>query len=402
MNEDNMFELRRKFYENELIEIKTRTGNNAVIYRKNKFSKKNEKNGLCYYRCTNKKCNAYIYIVDLKVIKGNNYHICLDEFEFISIFAYENIQNNALNSYLKPKEIIMNAINSLDIKEKSKITKISSLTIKINRMKKKNLISPSDNNNISEYLFNDIEGNKFIHHVSCKNEKDGCIIMMNENSKIHLQRAKIWLIDGTFKSCPPEFYQIFVIHTKILGKILPMAYILLKNKTKEQYIKMFSLVKNILNQINLENIIVDYERSIHEALKDIFPNTIIHGCFFHWCQNIIKNLKLNGLYKTYKSDRKFKQYTRLILSLPFSPIEKVESYFNILRNLVLLHYNDENIKHLLFFIEKNYISENSKTAWNKKIWNCFDRVLKNIPLTNNNIEVFNRSINRNLNNPIHH
>lgn len=67
------------------------------------------------------------------------------------------------------------------------------------------------------------------------------------------------LIDGTFKSCP-EIKSIFVIHTNILGEILSIAYILSKNKPKEQYIKMFSLVKNILNQINLKNIIVDCEK----------------------------------------------------------------------------------------------------------------------------------------------
>ncbi|KAG0426628.1 hypothetical protein DMUE_5957, partial [Dictyocoela muelleri] len=383
--------------ENELIEIKTRTGNNAVIYGKNKFSKKNEKNEISYYRCTNKKCTAYIYIKDKKVIKENVYHShdCLNEFEFISIFTHENIKHNALYSYLKPKEIIMNAIKSLDINEKAKIAKISSLTKKINRTRKRNAIMfNNDNNEIPEYLFHDIEGNKFIQHISCQNEKDGCIILMNENSKIHLQRAKIWLIDGTFKSCPSEFYQVFIIHTNILGKVLPMAYILLKNKTKEQYIKMFSLIKKILNHTNLDNIIVDYEKNIHEALKVTFPNIIIHGCFFHWCQNIIRNLKSNGLYKTYKLDKKFKQYTRLILSLPFSPPEKVESYFNILHNLIILHYDDNNIKNWLFFIEKNYISENSKTAWNKKIWSCFYRILNNIPLTNNNVEAFNRSLNQ--------
>ncbi|KAG0441265.1 hypothetical protein DMUE_1178 [Dictyocoela muelleri] len=100
--------------------------------------------------------------------------------------------------------------------------------------------------------------------------------------------------------------------------------------------------------------------------------------FFQLVTKHNQEFKIKCPYKTCKSDRKFKEYTRLILSLSFSPIEKVESYFNILRNLVLLHYYDEKIKHWLFFIEKNYISENSKTAWNKKNWKCFDRVLKNI------------------------
>lgn len=128
---------------------------------------------------------------------------------------------------------------------------------------------------------------------------------------------------------------------KYIRKNLPMACILLKNKTKKQYIKMFSLIKNILNQINRENVIVDYEKNIHEALKKYFPNAIIHECFFYWVQNIINNLKSNGLYKKKKSTKNLNNILAWFNHCRFSSIEKVESYFRILRDLILLHYNDK-------------------------------------------------------------
>lgn len=46
-------------------------------------------------------------------------------------------------------------------------------------------------------------------------------------------------MDGTFATCPPDFYQVYIIHAQKSGQnnlYLPVVYALIKKtKTKETY-----------------------------------------------------------------------------------------------------------------------------------------------------------------------
>ena len=43
----------------------------------------------------------------------------------------------------------------------------------------------------------------------------------------------------------------------------------------------------------------DYELAAMKALRNVFTNKTVCGCFFHFQQSIIRNLKAQGLYKIY-------------------------------------------------------------------------------------------------------
>jgi hypothetical protein len=45
-----------------------------------------------------------------------------------------------------------------------------------------------------------------------------------------LERSKIWFCDGTFKTAPPLFAQVYVILVKDIGGVHPLIYALLPNK----------------------------------------------------------------------------------------------------------------------------------------------------------------------------
>ncbi|CAH0388474.1 unnamed protein product [Bemisia tabaci] len=50
-----------------------------------------------------------------------------------------------------------------------------------------------------------------------------------------LSRSMIIFLDGTFKTCPHIFTQIFTIHGTVHGAVFPLVYALLPNKTRESY-----------------------------------------------------------------------------------------------------------------------------------------------------------------------
>ena len=91
-----------------------------------------------------------------------------------------------------------------------------------------------------------------------------------------LGNSKQIFIDGTFKSCPANFYQILIIHafdfeTKIK---LPVFFILMTSKTSEIYNLIFLNLKNILINkgfnIIFEIFHCDFEKALINAVLKKF------------------------------------------------------------------------------------------------------------------------------------
>lgn len=64
-----------------------------------------------------------------------------------------------------------------------------------------------------------------------------------------------------------------------------MVYALTSKMTEAAYKSCFRVVRRVLplNYIQL-TIITDYERALMTAVKSIFPESKLRGCWFHFCQ----------------------------------------------------------------------------------------------------------------------
>ena len=103
--------------------------------------------------------------------------------------------------------------------------------------------------------------------------------------------------DWTFIS-PLGFIQMIIIlyYDNQIKKRAPGAYILLNNKKELSYIKVLRTLKNIItleNTINLNLISYssDYEMALSNSLERIFPHIRHIGCYYHYCDNIVDNIK---------------------------------------------------------------------------------------------------------------
>ena len=100
---------------------------------------------------------------------------------------------------------------------------------------------------------------------------------------------KNWFGDGTFKVCRQIFFQIYTIHAQINGRILSWIYALLPNKTEEIYIRLFREVEqHVANSPT--NILMDFERAALNSVRQVYPNTELKGCFYHFSSNISKHI----------------------------------------------------------------------------------------------------------------
>ncbi|KAG0434402.1 hypothetical protein DMUE_5198 [Dictyocoela muelleri] len=197
----------------------------------------------------------------------------------------------ALQSFLTTKEIITRIEMDLDASEIQEYANGSSLVKKINKLRKEKCVFVIKEDEEIPLEYNKkIDNFEFIHHYMHKGQPNRMIIFVNESNLCHLRFVETWYMDGTFKSCPFDFYRIYIIHASIYGKVYPLLYALLDRKTKKQYIELLEYVKRLVNPSKLKRIITYFEKSVLEACYSVFLEISTQGCYFHWTQMVLKIL----------------------------------------------------------------------------------------------------------------
>ena len=83
----------------------------------------------------------------------------------------------------------------------------------------------------------------------------------------------------------------------------PIMHVLMSSKDYNLYANLFRKIKLILIdlkvKIDFKNIsfMSDFEKGLRKALNDVFSDTPIYGCYFHFVKNIWDKSKKFGLFK---------------------------------------------------------------------------------------------------------
>ena len=162
------------------------------------------------------------------------------------------------------------------------------------------------------------------------------IIFCTASNLHHLQAAKYWIMDGTFKTVPTLFHQLYTIHAPVGGEenscIFPLVYILMTNRSEEIYIKLFEELTDLGEQAILNLlppiIITDFEQAVINATRSEFPDSIHKGCFFHLCQNLWRKIQSEGLAIEYGNNEDFSIKLRYLTALAFLPPSEIPAAFD--------------------------------------------------------------------------
>lgn len=97
-------------------------------------------------------------------------------------------------------------------------------------------------------------------------------------------------VDGTFKSCPKYFLQIFTIYAVVNELYVPLVFFfLLPYKETKSYFHSFKYTMDQCVILGLTflptNIFIDFEKAIHNAAQKVWPTINIKGCRFHLKQS---------------------------------------------------------------------------------------------------------------------
>jgi hypothetical protein len=116
------------------------------------------------------------------------------------------------------------------------------------------------------------------------------IVMFScRNNLQFLSFIDVLYVDGTFKSVPTFFHQIFTIHGLNNGHYVPLAFFLLTNKHQTSYEYVFRATVAEAAKLGATvcptTVYADFEAAIHNAVTRVWQSCEDRACRFHLGQS---------------------------------------------------------------------------------------------------------------------
>ena len=223
-------------------------------------------------------------------------------------------------------------------------------------------------------------------------------VFFTDTQKYILQKATVFVIDATFCVAKPHL-QLLVIHTKINlpndeHSYLPLAFALMSCKSESSYVSVFKHIKNIVEsgnvEMNVSEFIVDYEWGLWKSIRRVWPNKVVEGCWFHFCQLVYKRLANEcGLKNAFCQKRQVYEMAKRLMTLPLVDFNNIPSLFLHLETKVYsqLIAQSPGVRKLFEYFRTNWIEG---TKFTPQDYCCYRRKIR----TTNPAESWNNEINR--------
>ncbi|RWR98571.1 hypothetical protein B4U79_05425, partial [Dinothrombium tinctorium] len=177
-----------------------------------------------------------------------------------------------------------------------------------------------------------------------------------------LASASVWVMDGTFKSMPNLFLQMYTIASEVgIGegrKFLPKLWVLMTHKNMESYERLFEEIRDYAEELevllNVQVIITDFEQAVIRVIREQFPQARHKGCNFHLGQIIWRRIQGEGLAKFYGENEEGSLLLRHLGALAFLKDEEIEEAYNGLESRFRSEFGGVLVKLWEWFGE-NYV-----------------------------------------------
>ena len=249
--------------------VKTNKNKDMIFYKNYFFTKHSSRINSQFWRCQDRKCPASLTtplnVID-KVEQRNIHNHILSENDIPKIFLSNTIKDLAENTAYSTHAVYSLSTNNKQICELPIVNKRNCYKNILNS-RKRNSIVVDNNRNLDDISVSTFRGEKFCLFDSVVNSEDRIVILATENNLNHLQNSSILIADGTFKECPKEFLQLYVLHGKISSNVYPFVYILLKTKKETDYLKAFTIIQEKWSFEFPNYIVIDFELAALLLLK---------------------------------------------------------------------------------------------------------------------------------------
>ena len=202
--------------------------------------------------------------------------------------------------------------------------------------------------------------------------------------------------DGTFFVVPPPFYQLWILFFIKDNQYFPAASVLYLGKTTEMYRRFWIKMKELMPKWKPTSAGGDLEKAAQNAAEQEMIGLIVSFCLFHSSQAVIKNNQLHGLSGVYEHNSEYRNWLRLILSVPMLPPGMITEAYRFLLSMKLKmnHRADQtNLGRFKRYIARNWGDPKRMKPENLSCW-------KREQACNNGPECFNGFLRREIR--VHH
>jgi hypothetical protein len=382
------------------------------------YIKDKNRNDLYYWVCERKglkdmKCTARAVTIlvgtqhKIHKFDGNQHNHAAEASRFPALKACNHMKEIAQISNDVPVQIITNVIATISRDIQPCLPGKNALRQQVKRAKRRcdEEIEPKS---LKDFIlpfeyFTTISGTPFAKDI-CHGTERILLFTTIENLK-WLQAAKFWIMDGTFKTVPILFRQLYSIHAPAGGgvncQIVPLVYALMSRKTEELYQRLFQALNELADEnsleLNPEFVLTDFEKGSINAVKSEFPGAQSKGCHFHLGQSVYRQVQDAGLATTYGNDETFSLLIRHIPALAFlNPLE-IPDAFDEIKDLLpsdaepIIRWFEDNYVHgKIKRLMRNGSVQRHNPLFSPAMWSVFDNIEFAFPRTQNKVEAWHR------------
>jgi len=295
------------------METLTNKGVSCFIHKSNKFRRyyvKKDQN-VCW-RCTSKACKARIETRDGSVVAEFGIHCHVETTVNASATILRTACKRKASEHVmeRPAKIIRTALQEANTEEQDDVSHkdINNVRAAIYRERRKRYgrIPKTLQETIATLRSMPLSTHKKEDFLMLCEEINGKGFVIF-TTKLNLQTlcsADTLLMDGTFKSCPKPFYQLYTIIAYTNTFYMPMVFALLPDKMQSTYETLFHylLQQCVVTGLKCEpqQILTDFERAAMNAVEVKFPKSQLVGCRFHLGQTWWRRIQSLGLGDAYR------------------------------------------------------------------------------------------------------
>ena len=257
---------------------------------------------------------------------------------------------------------------------------------------------------IPENMQKTLDGSDFLIKDSTIGHNRTLLFTTFDNIK-HLEQSPFWIMDGTFKTVPTIFKQLYTIHGCVGGndnsRILPLVYALMSSKSEECYKRLFEDLIDFSEEQNIDLqpqfILTDFEQAAINAIQAEFQDIQNKGCHFHLAQNVYRKVQASGLTTQYGTDENFSLLIRHIPALAFLPPDDIPAAFDELKANMPVEAN-EIIEWFECYYIRGRVRRRSRSGnvirsaplFPPSLWSVTDNIEYAFPRTQNTVEAWHR------------
>ncbi|XP_034935332.1 uncharacterized protein [Chelonus insularis] len=339
------------------------------------------------------KCLARIHTTskdkDGKIIEMiNSHHHRPDAARLKSLKVMELLKRKAKRSTKPSSVVVASLLENVDPAVLCQLASPHSLAKTVQRVRNKNVnvILPNpksvDNLTIPEgyrvYSERKIDFLKYDSKDSNVASSERLLIFTTDNNLSVLRNAEVWYADGTFQTVPRIFYQLYTIHANVNDAVVPLVYVLVTGKFKSVYVEILKQLQILEPRLDPKTIIVDFEIAFIHAVKEVFPNVLVKGCFFHYTQAIWRKIQAYHLQNNYAKDSEYALNLKMLFAIPFVPECDVVAAYDELISTDFYIKHESELEELLSYYENIWLGKMNRRKFIDLLRN--EQVLSDVKL----------------------